>query len=135
MGTTINPAYEAGSDVLEYVENETGDNAHTQGIPEAVPVTIYDPVLTKPVPPRSFTTEQVPVGAIAQRIASDLNQRQTVTIKTVGAAVALGNAGVTLGTGYLLAVGETITLDTSAPVYAISDGAATVHVLSQHRDG
>lgn len=127
--------YEAGSPVREYVENETGDNAHTQPLPSAVAVTIADPVQTKALPPRSFTTEQIPVGVLAQRIASDLNQRVTVTIQPTGADIFVGNAGVTLGTGFLVPAGASLTLDTTAPVYAISAGAATVYVLSQHRDG
>lgn len=140
MGT--NPhrlPYEAGSDTREFIENETGDNAHTQHIPMAVPVTVADPVITKEVPARTFSTEQYPVGAVAQRIASGLNQRTSLAIQPTGSDIYIGaESGVTAGTGYLIPAGSSLVLETIAPVYAISATAgvtATVFVLSQHRDG
>lgn len=127
--------YEAGNPDAEYIENETGDNAHTQNVPTATVVTVSDPVLIKHVPARTLTTESVPVDVIAVRVASDLGQRAALTLRAAGADIFIGGPGVTVGTGFLVPVGTVLTLETSAAVYAVAAGPATMYVLSQHRDG
>jgi hypothetical protein len=89
-------------------------------------------------PPRSITTEQTPVGPVAPvRLVAERPQRVSVTVQAAGAAVFVGDAGVTPGTGYRVPDGATLTVEATAALYAITAPGtnATAYLLSQHRDG
>lgn len=77
----------------------------------------------------SIATSQTSVGTTAALVAPARVGRNKVTV-TIGAAnsCALGNAGVTLSTGFPLqpVAGASITLDTAAAIYAVCSATTTV---------
>lgn len=117
----------------------------TEDYPNAVPIAApVEVTLTSNVvrvedhPPRSVTTEQTPVTAVLPaRLVAERPARVSVTIQPTGADIYVGGAGVTPGTGFRVPVDGSLTVEATCALYAITaaGGAATVYILSQHRDG
>lgn len=79
----------------------------------------------------SFVTGQVLVNTSAVLLVAANSSRKRITIKSIGTNpndVAIGNAGVAMNTGHRLGVGDAITLNTTAEIYAI--GANTGNTLT-----
>lgn len=135
MGTTpapgVSPAYD------EYAENETGVTPHLEKPPPIETVSVGT-VNTDNVPARTLLSDQVAVSeAVAVRLAGEHRSRRSLILTAAGGDVFLGGAGVTPGSGYKLAAGQTITLPVTGPVHAITAPAATatVYVISLVNEG
>lgn len=121
--------------VAEYVEDVTGENADTIDVHGIVPVTVVDPVRVEDRKPRTLTTGVHPLTAdVAARIAGETPSRSRLVITNTGAATGyVGNAGVSAGTGFPIAVGESLTIEAACEVWAL--GATTLAVLAEFHEG
>lgn len=82
-----------------------------------------------------IATGQVAVTTSATLVAAARAGRKSITISSTSAVVFyVGAAGVTTGTGLYVAgaAGATVTLDTSAAVYAIGASAVTLSYLENY---
>lgn len=83
---------------------------------------------------QNLATAQVSVGTTAVQVAAARELRQKVTV-SVGAAntCAFGNTVVTTTTGFALqpVAGATLTLDSSAALFAVCSATTTINVLEQ----
>lgn len=84
----------------------------------------------------NIVTAQTSVTTTATLVAAARATRQRVTF-SVGAAntCAFGNSGVTTTTGFPLqpTVGATLTIQTTAAIYAVCSATTTISVLDQYR--
>lgn len=82
----------------------------------------------------TLATGQINAGTTSTQVVAARANRATVTM-TVGAAnaCAFGNTGVTTTTGFPLqpVVGATLSLDTSAAVFAVCSAATTISFVEQ----
>lgn len=123
---------------VEYAEAETG---HTVApLSAVVPVEVVAPVRVEEHPPRSITTDQVPVGLSPVKVAAHRPTRASLTMVCRGTASVRvylgGHASVTPSTGFLITPDSALTIEASGDVYAVADGTgSTLHLLAQHRDG
>lgn len=122
------------AEAVEYAAAEYGTDPTT--IPP-VAVEVVAPVRVEDYPARTIVADQIAVGAVvAVRVAGELRTRASLTLRARGGSAFLGaSPGVTPGTGYQLAAGESITIAATDAVYAISDTSAVVHVLAELREG
>lgn len=134
------PAFDGGDDLAEHLADQTGGNPNALGVIHTVPVTVVDEVTIKEFPPRTLTTEQIPLDTqLQQRILNRSRSRASVVIAARGGDIVIGANGLTAGTGFLVPNGTALTLEVSADVYALAIAATnpqtTAHILAQHRDG
>lgn len=75
-----------------------------------------------------IVTGQVTVGTTATLIAAQRPRQRIILTVTSAVSCAFGGPGVTLATGLPLqpVAGATLTLETSAPVYAVCASSATI---------
>lgn len=135
MGTT--PAPGVSPDYDHFVTDETGTTPHYEK-PAPIEVVSVATVNTDQVPARTLLSDQIAVtDALPVRVAGEHRARRHLVLTAETAAVFLGGPGVTAGTGYKLAAGQTITLPVTGPVYAIAAPAApaTVHVIGLVNEG
>lgn len=128
-------AHEAGVSPHDaFVEAVSGEVPHA--LP-AVDVRVVAPVPTEDRGARTIVSDQVPVDSTGARVAGHLRTRARLVLKGQTNPVWLGARGVTPGTGYLLGVGETLTIFSTSAVYAVaaSGAAGVVHVLAEVREG
>lgn len=112
------------------------DDATRAALAAPVPVTVSGAVTVTDRPHRSLTTDTLAVnGPAATRIVNAVISRGRLLIACEAAPVFIGSASVTVGTGFALAPGERIELTTRGEVYACSEAAALVRILSEHNDG
>lgn len=82
-----------------------------------------------------FTTGQTTVLTSALQIAPANSGRDVIVlVNTSAVACWIGGAGVTVGTGLLLAgvIGATLVLPTTAAIFGITAGSATVSYMDCH---
>lgn len=102
---------------------------------------VQTPQRVETVPSDAFSAEQTRVNTTtpAQRLVGRQPTRLRVTITNRDAAnsIFIGSSlEVTTATGYEIAAGESLTLETRAPVYAIAETAAvTVGLLTEFGEG
>lgn len=119
----------------EYVEDTTGETPHA-GAP--VDVRIVDAVRVQEFPSRSWSPAQLNVGTAPVQIAAPHHARTQLRVTNTGTTtVYLGPAqsNCTVTSGYPLAPGEALTLETRAAVWAICADAGTLATLAQFKDG
>lgn len=120
----------------EYIEAETG---HDPGPVAPVPVHVVDAVRVLDFPPASFTTQQLGVSGVAQRIAARHPLRHELTVTNTAAEtvyLAPDASQATASVGYPLPAGATIRLGVRADVWAATAGpGGTLALLAQYRDG
>lgn len=81
----------------------------------------------------SIATGQVAVGTSATQIAPARAGRQKITLSPTSATVYyVGPAGVTATSGVYVAAGGTITLDTTAAIFAVGAAALTVSFIEYY---
>ena len=79
----------------------------------------------------SIATAQVPVTATAAQVVAARAGRKNVTL-TSTSAFWVGPTGVTSTTGFPVAAGAAITLNTAAAVFAVAAAAGTVAVIEDY---
>lgn len=87
------------------------------------------------VVPASIATGQVAVGTSATLVAAARATRQAITIVSASAVVFyVGNTGVTAANGQYVAAaaGASITINTTAAIYAVGASAVTVSYMETY---
>lgn len=80
----------------------------------------------------SFSTSQVAVGTTATLIAAAASGRDHVSIQPTGAVtVYIGGPGVTTLTGFPVASGYALDMETTSDIYAVAASATAVAVLAE----
>ena len=132
------------TDRADYIEDVTNTTPH---VPAPVDVRVVESVRVQEYPARSWQPTQTTVsGAGFQQIAGAHHARVHLLIRNCsGATVFLAPqlTSATPSSGFPLAAGQQLTLDTTAAVYAVCaldvDGVtpltATLATLAQFRDG
>jgi hypothetical protein len=121
--------------VSEFVEDVTGDDPDHTG---PIPVEVANAVRVQEFPARTINTGQAVLGAQPARVVGALRSRVRLHLRAAGGVVVLGgHAGVTPGTGFALADGQTLALETSGDVFAMTEagGPVVLHWLTENRDG
>lgn len=105
--------------------------------PAPVDVRVTGAVSVTERPARTITTDQVPVTLTPTQVVNAVLSRARLRLTARGAAVFIGGPSVTVGTGYMLDLGESIDLDARCAVHAVTaePGSASLHILSEHNDG
>lgn len=122
------PAYDA------WLEARTGTAPHDPK-PTPVEVVVVEAVHVEDFPARSIVTDQVPVSQVAIRLVPKLRTRARLTLRAT-ADTFIGGAGVTPGTGFLLAANTCLTVEATDTLYGVTlAGNGTVYVLAEVREG
>lgn len=118
----------------DYELFETGELPHAL---EVVDVRVVTPVHVENYPARTIVTDQVPIGTTPQRVAGELRTRAHAMICARGGDVFIGGPQVTTGTGFLVKADQVLSIESTDGIYAIAAaaGVATVHILTQIREG
>lgn len=132
------------TDRADYLEDVTNETPHAAA---PVDVRVVESVRVQDFPARSWQPTQTTVtGASVQQLAGEHHARTHLLVRNTGAQVVYLAPQLTTATpssGFPLAAGQQLTLDTTAAVYAVCaldvDGitplSSTVATLAQFKDG
>lgn len=122
--------------VEDYIEAVDPDD-HTEGV---VAVRVEGKVVVEDFPPRTITTDQIPVGIQAVKLAPSLRTRSSLTLTVRGSSAVHvyvgGHGSITTSSGFLVTPESSMNIEATGEVWAIADApGSTVHLLAQHKDG
>lgn len=122
------PAYD------DWLEARTGETPHDPK-PAPVEVVVVEAVQIEEYPARSVFTDQVPTSTVAIRLVPKLRTRARLTLRAT-VDTFIGGAGVTTGSGFLLAANTNLCVEATDTLYGVvAAGNGTVYVLAEVREG
>lgn len=111
----------------------------TVTVAPAVDVRVQGPVTVTDRPARSITTERATLAGnrLPVQILNAVTNRTRAMITQWGAEIVyIGGPGVTVGTGYPVQAGQSITLHTRGAVFAVADADGhDLRILSELSEG